>query len=698
MLRLTEDAAGRILQELPPMPPRQLLSLVPPRLHAAAFRAHCTAGAAVLELTELGGLKRGARAATPADVLCAASRDAPVTAVASTGPVTDQESISTWQAVAALLSHQQLRSIAVHCARSLSAAHMAVLRPSIARLTQITQLSVSGCSTSRECSQAAQSLLVGVLPQLTHLQALHARRAGLDCRGAGRLAPVLARAAALTVLDLSGNPLGTNGWCALAHAGLPARLAALDARETFHTSTSKGGSVCELLCLPEDVDVPESLHLLKQALRACGQLQRLAVGPTSAHLVDASHSALVEWQTMSDRLVTVSDLSGAGCVSPPLALPALTRLQWGLNVRDVPAMPARLSSLTTLEALHLTYQASDGASYADPAVEGMFLAASALSRLTSLTLHFNIMQRSMSVAGGLETLLGHLQQCVVLRELDVQLCGSSDVVVQNGVELSCVQLLTALQTLSLRVDGEAKFASGFQLFCEQGLAFAPASLQHLTLQVYTHPDGYGSYDAPISCSQLTSLRLKTDDRSDEAPLTMPRMADTLAYSMSRLGALRELQLCDELSEPCVLAALAALPQLTALEVLRVWSELAGFPGCVVAALAGRTALRQLTIVHGNSAGWNWDAKDRAEILMALAQFSCLERLGLHNSQGVGAPLRTAAFCSLVHVLARLPRLALVVAHCESSEWEHAEAMVGRSVHLVRSRDAARDFIDGEWDI
>ena len=692
MLRLSEDAAGRVLQELPPMPPRQLLSLVPPRLHAAALRAQPAERTAVLDLTACGGLEPGHCTVTAADVLCAASRDAPITAVALTEPLTADESVSTCQAVAALPLQHELRSVALRVEGGPPGplwALWAAAQSSIARLTQITQLSVSG----RHCAD----LLLLALPQLPQLHQLNARHALLDARVAGRLAPVLARVSALTALDISGNPLGACGWCALAHAGLPARLAALDARETFHASGD--GGLCEgvTLPLPGERQVPESLHFLKQALRACGRLQRLAVGPTSAHLNKASESALVEWGTMSDRLATVSDLTGAGGFDPKLkrSFPALTRLQWASNVIDAPDVPYMLSSLAALEALHLTYTAEGGGLEDDANVVAMFRAAGALSGLKSLSLHFDINDNMFIAESGLQALIEHLLPCVALRELDLQLRGDAlgSQYDHSGAQLLGIRKLTALQTLSLRIGSHSRDADGFQLSPDEGLACAPMSLRRLTLEVVMYAAERAGFNNPIRCSMLTSLRLEAVDPVEELPFSLPRMADALGYHLSQLRALRELQLRDELHEPYVLAALAALPQLTALEVLRVRSDMAGFPGRVVEALAGRTALRQLTIVHES-----WSGVEAEEVVMALGEFSWLERVGLCETTSQGAALRKGSFRILAHVLARLPRLALAVLQCDAGDWERAQSLVSRRVQLASDRRTARDFVDGEWDI
>lgn len=574
---------------------------------------------------------------------------------------------------------------------------------SLGNLTQLTQLSLSAPGVTD-----IPSALIAELRELPQLLNLQLRDVGLGPAACGDLAAVLARTSALTTLDLSRNFLGLSGWYALADRGLPASLVTLDVRQTFHTdndpvSTSITGPTAG------NGGAAPSLVVLAKALRACSRLQQLSVGPQQRDLWPFRLRGPGRWEALCIQLPTLSALGGAGAVPPLVELTALTTLTWFWRPDHGPGSdegtPEGLSRLSGLRALQLTYEANDygSPSAVDPHYAAVLGAVAALTALTALNVRLD-MWGHFSDEEELSSIVGRLRACTELRELALHLADGeprrADTV--SDRPLAALAGLTSLRVFSLQISGAAaEQAASFQLSAGEGLSFAPESLQDLTLQVALVHDAGASYEAALPCTHLTALRLGPSDPLDLGGAGMlPRAAEALAYRMGALHRLVVLQLEDELHGPHAQAALEALPRMTALEVLSVRSCAPAFPMRVVAALQGRTALRQLTILHDRWVAYSDTGQiyTACEVLAGLVHFSRLQRVGLCDMTAAGAYVQIADW-RLAQVMVRSLSLQLVVAGFDRSLWARAEALAGRKVSLFGDCSAGRASVGvGHWGI
>lgn len=695
------------------MAPLRLLSLLPPQQHAAAL---ATTTAAAIDLTDCGGLHENALTATAEDVLGAAAQVHAATGSSGEAVSVDADAAvrrgagaSTALAVVHTARARRLRAIAVHGELDSCRDFACEFLSSLRALTQLTRLSLSGSAALLGPADA----LAETLPHLPQLRDLALRRVGLDAAASGLLAPALARASALTALDVAGNPMGMGGWTSVAAAGLPAQLAVLDARETFHSGND---APCdgEFVPLSGELDAPESLYTLAHALRACSQLERLRVGPSVMHLIVEGLGGHVHWGVLRSVLTGVRELGGAGDVGFLPSLTALTALTWFATAHAAPQgdehQLLRLSRLSQLSALRLTYSPGpDGAVLGpDGEVVGpgppaeviagpdlhhgtLLLAVGALRGLTALGIHVQLGLKTFGAQSGVEVVVEHVRLCTRLRTLDLRLVGSGVGDDGEGSRLGGLSELTSLDVFSLQVNGAARWDhSGFALHADEGLAFAPASLQELTLDAL-YEGMLDTRDTAVTCTRLHTLRVQGEGAVGRE---LARAADAIARCIGRLECLVEVQIVGVIHDPYVLSLLAALRASTALEVVRVCAGTHAFPRLVLDALAGRTALRQLTIVHDYVPGW-----DKAySVLRDLQQFSRLQRVGLYRQSGMGAPVR-ASVGEVAQALARMPCLALVIANINVGDWDRAEELAGRRVQRAVAVDLCVDVEKfGKWII
>ena len=647
-------------------------------------------GAHSLDLRRHGLVCDSAGSVTAEDALIAATRTTAPTAVLAS----PQDSVSICESLALLVP--ELRALSISASAGQPSPAPPLPMRSLSSLSALTGLTFSHCPGIL----GSASALAGCLSKLPQLQALQLRNVGLRPDMCGQLAAALARASALTALDLSGNLLELSGWSALACVGLPAALAVLDVRNTFHDrSQQRPGRRPDCAPVPDDHRSPPSVRLLACALRACSRLQQLRVGPRVANLTGEGFEHEVGWTSLCSppgSFAGLRELQGAGALSTLPPLPALSNLTWQVQGCDpgnsVDRACSALAEMSTLRALHLTYVVR--ASVEDAAHQQLFHAVGALTGLTALRIRVELEDCRFDHGVDIDGLVEDLRALTGLCVLDLHLDGSpygSDY--GYGAELLALNGMTSLRTFALRVIGGAETQSQFQLRTPGGLRFVPASVRELTLQVPGTSEK-ADFTSPLSCTQLTTLRMATGDSWEavdpydppEEAGDLPRLADAISYRLKQLQWLQDLQLEQQLHEPYVLEALAALPSLTALEVLRLCSDMPGFPQLVVVALAGCTALRQLTIMH-NAWPDMREAVTAGGVLLELVRFDRLERVGLYRSCGEGAHVQLTAE-EVGRVIARLPCLELVVAGYDPQEWARAEAYAGRSVRFATFRSGA----------
>ena len=611
----------------------------------------------------------------------AAARLTPTTSAIITADMPAQHNADALRALALLAP--ELRALSFSGGAHNSGCVVQPLLHTFAALTQLTCLHISDSPAGNGFSGP----LAASLAQLPQLRDLRLRDVCLDACDCTVLAPVLARASALTSLDVSRNPMGVSGWCALAHAGLPASLAAVDACDTFHERGSTVPRHRVHLPPPGGRSTP-LLPVLAQALRRCSQLRRLSVGPAQQRLALDPVPALGEWHALRGTLASVRELQGAGEWGFLSSLAALTSLTWQPTVRRPEEAGeqtvSQVGRLVQLQALHVQYKQElrEGVPAApDAQQEQLFWAVAQLRGLTALTLAVDLQDMYYTQMNGLRSILGSVCYCKALRVLNLQLCGSCPRYPGSGAELSALAALSSLQRFALQVAGELCKDPSFQLNPQQGLSFVPGTLLDLTVKAW-YTDTPASAAEELACTQLTALRIATDYGWGPVE-ALPGPADALASSVAQLRNLRELQLVEELHEPYVLAALSALPLLTALEVLRLWSNMLGFPQLVVSAIAGCAGMRQLVVMHDES-GYGSEDEPTRKFLTGLRQFSRLEYAGLYDYRGHGMVLKLSV-AELAQVFIQAPCLLRIAVKYDPADWELAQRLAGRMVQLVATR-------------